>query len=152
MARTTSVAEKYHLLSFSLHTARTFWSLKNRIDFFVLIYVFYVFLVVVLAGDCFQRSSRSATRSHRMPLGDIKATRAFALPKECTALALFGDPILGSHGFARKCAHVLRPRADAPITWREYLSICATCHTFSNYPNELTRISCELLFFLFVKR
>ena len=37
MARTTSVAEKYHLLSGSLHTARTFWSLKNRIDFFVLI-------------------------------------------------------------------------------------------------------------------
>ena len=37
--------------------------------------------------------TRSAMRSHRMPLGGIKAMHASALPKTSTALACVGDPI-----------------------------------------------------------
>ena len=51
-------------------------------------------LSFVLAAD-YSAPSRSANCANGCHVGGIKRTIAFALPKECTTLALFGDPVRG---------------------------------------------------------
>ena len=67
------------------------WGIWQKSSKQASINAFYVFLIVVLADDCFQRSVAFGKCCKRMPRGGIKRTIAFAFPKT-TFASSFGDP------------------------------------------------------------